>query len=57
MRLPSLFAGALCLASTQALNILLNNDDGFASGNIREVYRLLKDDHNGKTTRLMLSAS
>ncbi|TQV92300.1 hypothetical protein V2A60_006987 [Cordyceps javanica] len=35
---------SLALAgSAQALNILLNNDDGFASGNLREVYRLLKE--------------
>lgn len=40
---------ALALASsTSALNILLNNDDGFGSSNIRELYRLLKEDgHDG----------
>ncbi|KAI9172627.1 Acid phosphatase [Paramyrothecium foliicola] len=44
MRFSSLLAGAaVCLASSsQALNILLNNDDGFGSGNLRELYRLLK---------------
>ena len=30
-------------ASSNALNIILNNDDGFGSANIREFYRLLKD--------------
>ena len=29
-------------ASSNALNIILNNDDGFGSANIREFYRLLK---------------
>lgn len=41
--LPLALAG-----SVQSLNILLNNDDGFASGNLREVYKLLKAaGHNG----------
>ncbi|KAK7222119.1 hypothetical protein V2G26_010122 [Clonostachys chloroleuca] len=46
MRLSNLLAGAtLAFAtSSQALNILLNNDDGFGSANLREVYRLLKKD-------------
>ena len=30
------------LATTNALNILVGNDDGFGSANIREFYRLLK---------------
>ena len=49
---------SLALAgSAQALNILLNNDDGFASGNLREVYRLLKEaGHNGMSpTRSVLA--
>jgi hypothetical protein len=53
MRLSSIFAGAALLSasSSQALNILLNNDDGFGSGNLRETYRLLKGKgHNGKNT-------
>lgn len=52
MRLSSFLAGVLCLVpSAQAVNILLNNDDGFGSGNIREVYRLLKKaGHNGAQT-------
>ena len=29
-------------SSTNALNIIVNNDDGFGSANIREFYRLLK---------------
>ncbi|KAK7508785.1 5'/3'-nucleotidase sure [Phyllosticta citriasiana] len=46
MRLPIAFAVAavLCCFSTgQALRILLNNDDGWASANIRETYRLLRE--------------
>lgn len=39
---------SLLAASSQALNIIVNNDDGFASANIREFYRLLRDaGHNG----------
>lgn len=45
---------ALCSAilglasSSHALNILLNNDDGFGSANLRETYRLLREaGHNG----------
>ena len=30
------------LSSTDALNIIVNNDDGFGAANIREFYRLLK---------------
>jgi 5'-nucleotidase len=50
MRLPSVLAATALLfaSSSQALNILLNNDDGFGSGNLRELYRILKEqDHNG----------
>ena len=32
----------LLLPLTNALNIIVNNDDGFGSANIREFYRLLK---------------
>ena len=52
MRLTSLLAGtAVFLASSSsALNILMNNDDGFGSGNLRETYRLLKEEgHNGSS--------
>jgi 5'-nucleotidase len=50
MRFNSLFCCAgLYVASSQALNILLNNDDGFGSGNLRELYRLLKGEgHDGR---------
>lgn len=41
-------AVTLLVASSQALNIIVNNDDGFAAANIREFYRLLKAaGHNG----------
>ena len=33
---------ALSASHAKALNILVNNDDGFGSANIREFYRLLK---------------
>ncbi|KAJ4360710.1 uncharacterized protein N0V89_001277 [Didymosphaeria variabile] len=43
MRFATTLAAVLSLASTSsALNILLNNDDGFGSGNLRELYKLLK---------------
>ncbi|KAH6972328.1 survival protein sure-like phosphatase/nucleotidase [Ilyonectria sp. MPI-CAGE-AT-0026] len=44
MRLSNILAvSSIFLASSSnALNILLNNDDGFGSGNLRELYRLLK---------------
>lgn len=44
MRYSSLItAGALALVgSGNGLNILMNNDDGFGSGNLRELYKLLK---------------
>ena len=39
----SLLAAALGLASSgDALKILMGNDDGFGSGNLRELYKLLK---------------
>lgn len=47
MRPSALLGLASCGA---ALNVLLNNDDGFAASNIRELYRLLRaDGHDGKT--------
>ncbi|KAF4445628.1 5 3 -nucleotidase [Fusarium albosuccineum] len=49
MRLSSVLAGAALLfaSSSQGLNILLNNDDGFGSANLRELYRILKGNgHN-----------
>jgi 5'-nucleotidase len=51
MRLSSFIAGAALLSASgaNALNILLNNDDGFGSGNLREMYRIFKEKgHNGK---------
>ncbi|KAF9741637.1 hypothetical protein PMIN06_010556 [Paraphaeosphaeria minitans] len=43
MKFASTLAAALSLASTAtALNILMSNDDGFGSGNLRELYKLLK---------------
>ena len=33
---------SICPIVSDALNIIVNNDDGFASANIREFYRLLK---------------
>ncbi|KAJ4004803.1 hypothetical protein NW752_009531 [Fusarium irregulare] len=43
MRLSTLFAGAALFTGSQGLNILLNNDDGFGSANLRETYRLFKE--------------
>lgn len=45
MRPLPLFTAATALLSstTTALNILLNNDDGFGSANIRELFRVLVD--------------
>jgi hypothetical protein len=45
----SVLTAALSLvASSNAIKIILNNDDGFGSGNLRELYRFLKEDgHDG----------
>ena len=44
--LPIIFLSAL---RSRALNIIVNNDDGFGSANIREFYRLLNAaGHNGE---------
>ncbi|KHN95191.1 acid phosphatase precursor [Metarhizium album ARSEF 1941] len=54
MRPSVLLAGSTLgfASSSRAINILLNNDDGFGSGNLREVYRLLKNaGHNGQSSR------
>jgi 5'-nucleotidase len=54
MRLSTIFAGAALFSTSQALNILLNNDDGFGSANLREMYRLFKEKgHNGNPNILM----
>lgn len=53
MRLSAFVSHALLSLAlpAQALNILLSNDDGFGSGNLREVYRLLKQEgHNRMST-------
>lgn len=51
MRLSTLFAGAALFSTSHGLNILLNNDDGFGSANLRETYRLFKEKgHNGMLT-------
>ncbi|TPX11656.1 uncharacterized protein E0L32_007635 [Thyridium curvatum] len=39
--MKAIFAAALFAQATGALNILMNNDDGFGVSNIRELYRLL----------------
>jgi 5'-nucleotidase len=42
--LNTALTAALGLASsTDALKILMGNDDGFGSGNLRELYKLLVD--------------
>lgn len=41
--IPVAVTTALSLASVaNGIKVLMNNDDGFGSGNIRELYRLLK---------------
>jgi len=51
MRFPvyTALTAALGLASTgDALKILMGNDDGFGSGNLRELYKLLVEaGHDG----------
>ena len=46
----TVLAAALGLASScDALKILMGNDDGFGSGNLRELYKLLINaGHEGK---------
>lgn len=55
MRLSTILTGAALFSSSQALNILLNNDDGFGSGNLREMYRLFKEKGHNGTQPLSLS--
>lgn len=50
-----LFSSAVVLTAlslpwtTAGIKILMNNDDGFGSGNLRELYRMLKDaGHDGE---------
>lgn len=51
MRSALLLVGAgVMLGCTNALNILMNNDDGFGSANLREFYKVLKSKgHNGES--------
>lgn len=56
MRYSSILAAAsLVLGSANGLNILMNNDDGFGSANLREFYKVLKSKgHNGKSAAVGL---
>lgn len=48
----SLLAALGLAASGDALRILMGNDDGFGSGNLRELYKLLKaGGHEGQHPR------
>lgn len=51
LSLNAALAVALGLASSSdALKILMGNDDGFGSGNLRELYKLLVDaGHEGNS--------
>lgn len=45
----------MMLGSTHGLNILMNNDDGFGSANLREFYKVLKSKgHNGESSNELL---
>jgi 5'-nucleotidase len=50
-QLSTALTAALGLASSSdALRILMGNDDGFGSGNLRELYKMLVDaGHDGNT--------
>lgn len=59
MRTSSIVAGAALLLAgfSNGINILMNNDDGFGSGNLRETYKLLKEaGHNGRARSLISCA-
>ena len=46
----------MLLGSANGLNILMNNDDGFGSANLREFYKVLKSKgHNGEFSKIHLS--
>lgn len=48
---------SLAPAPTHALKILMNNDDGFGSGNLREFYRILKGmGHDGSSPPIPLKS-
>jgi 5'-nucleotidase len=47
--LSTAVAALLAASSTNALKIIMGNDDGFGSGNLRELYKLLvAAGHDGK---------
>lgn len=51
MRSSILAAAGMLLGSAHGLNILMNNDDGFGSANLREFYKVLKSKgHNGESS-------
>lgn len=50
MRSSLLAAAGMLLGTAHGLNILMNNDDGFGSANLREFYKVLKSKgHNGES--------
>jgi 5'-nucleotidase len=50
------FATLSFAAVSNGLNILMSNDDGFGSGNLRELYKMLKNDgHDGNTASVHFS--
>lgn len=56
--LSTVLTAALGLASSSdALRILMGNDDGFGSGNLRELYKLLNEAGHEGTLQLILSKS
>lgn len=53
MRSSLLAAAGMLLGTAHGLNILMNNDDGFGSANLREFYKVLKSKgHNGESSRM-----
>lgn len=54
--LATVLTAALSLASSSdALRILMGNDDGFGSGNLRELYKLLKEAGHEGIIQLIVS--
>jgi 5'-nucleotidase len=52
--LSTAVATLLAVSSTNALKILMGNDDGFGSGNLRELYKLLvAAGHDGKPSSFL----
>lgn len=53
--LTVLTAGLAYGTVVEGLKILMNNDDGFGSGNLRELYKLLKGaGHEGRSRLLAI---